>query len=300
MTRRTLLSLLGAAVPAETRILFGGDVMLCRYIGHIAPFRDLGSFLRRADIAFVNLESPFSDLGKPVEDGMVFKAEPRMVEELKAAGIDIVSTANNHARDRGSYGIGFTLRWLAQNGIASVGTGETGALARQGTVLVRNGVRFGFLAYAQDPNNGNYQDREERICDMDVAGMRQDIEALRTRADVISVSMHAGVEYWPKVHDIQKKFARAAIEAGAQVVVGHHPHVVQPWERYRGGVIFYSLGNLVFDQFERKETQEGLLAEIRFSGKEIAGVNAIPIEILKGVPRLKTPPPDSGANPSRL
>jgi poly-gamma-glutamate capsule biosynthesis protein CapA/YwtB (metallophosphatase superfamily) len=156
MTRRTLLLLPGAALrgaQAETRLLFGGDVMLCRYIGHIAPFRDLSAFLSAADIAFVNLESPFSDQGRRVETGMVFKAEPAMIEHLKEAGIDIVSTANNHARDRGGYGIEFTLKWLAQNGIASVGTGLSSTLAHQGTVLVRNGVRFGFLASAQDRNS---------------------------------------------------------------------------------------------------------------------------------------------------
>jgi poly-gamma-glutamate capsule biosynthesis protein CapA/YwtB (metallophosphatase superfamily) len=286
MTRRTLLSFLAAAPARETRLLFGGDVMLCRYIGHIAPFRDLAPVLSAADIAFVNLESPFSDHGKPVETGMVFKAEPAMIEHLKAAGIDIVSTANNHARDRGGYGIEFTLQWLADNCIASVGTAPTSALAHQGTVLVRNSVRFGFLAYAQDQANGNWKDLDDRICDMDIPRMQQDVASMKTRADVVLVSMHAGAEYWQRPHPIQVKFAKAAINAGAKVVVGHHPHVVQPWERYGNGVIFYSLGNLVFDQFERKETQRGLLAEVVFTGAEIARVNAIPVEILRGIPRV--------------
>ncbi|MES1261904.1 MAG: CapA family protein [Acidobacteriota bacterium] len=294
MTRRTLLSLAGAMAGRETRLLFGGDVLLCRYIGRMArekhepalPFRDLAGLLSGADIAFVNLESPFSDRGKPVDRGMMFRAEPEMIAGLKAAGIDIVSTANNHARDCGGYGIGYTLQWLAENGIASVGTAPTGALAHQGTVLTRNGLRFGFLAYAQDQANGNYKDLDERICDMDVARMQQDVAAMKSRADVIAVSMHGGVEYWTRVHPLQTKFARAAIDAGARVVAGHHPHVVQRWERYGEGVIFYSLGNLVFDQFDRKATREGLLAEVVFSGTEIARVNAIPVEIVNGIPRV--------------
>ena len=146
-------------------------------------------------------------------------------------------------------------------------------------MLVRNGVRFGFLAYAQDQANGNWPDLDARICDMDVARMRLDVAAMKGRADAIVVSMHGGVEYWTRVHPWQTRFARAAIEAGARVVVGHHPHVAQPWERYRGGVIFYSLGNLVFDQFDRTATQHGLLAEVIFQGAEMVRVNAVPVDL---------------------
>ena len=94
---------------------------------------------------------------------------------------------------------------------------------------------------------------------------------MAARADAIIVSMHAGVEYSPKSNAQQVAFARAAIDAGASVVVGHHPHVTQPWERYGQGVIFYSLGNLVFDQFQRVETQRGALADIVFEGPRLAG-----------------------------
>ena len=116
VSRRLLLSLAPAlpliAAEPQTRLLFAGDVMLCRFIGETArkgripawALREMASFLRSADITFANLESPFSDKGKPVNQGMVFKAEPDMVEALKVAGINIVSTANNHARDRGGYG----------------------------------------------------------------------------------------------------------------------------------------------------------------------------------------------------
>ena len=296
--RRKLLALAGA-VPCfgadpETRIVFGGDVMLCRYIGDVArqkkdpawALRELSGFLNGADIVFANLESPFSDKGKPVNHGMVFKAEPEMVEALKVAGISIVSTANNHARDRGAYGVDFTLRWLAENGIATVGSAATPELAHAGTVLVRNGVRFGFLAYAQDQANGNWPDIDPRICAMDIPSMQRDVASMRGRAHAVIVSMHAGVEYWQKVHLIQQRFARAAVDAGATLVIGHHPHVVQPSEIYGAGVIVYSLGNFVFDQFDRKETQRGLLAEAFFEGQQLVRVNAIPLDLTGGIPRI--------------
>jgi poly-gamma-glutamate capsule biosynthesis protein CapA/YwtB (metallophosphatase superfamily) len=307
LTRRTLLPLLGAiplhqsaqeTVPprsAETRLLFGGDVMLSRYVGRLArdhhdpawPLRDLAPVLRKADLAFVNLESPFSDRGRVVETGMVFKAEPDMIDALVEAGVGIVSTANNHARDCGAHGVEYTLDWLASHGIASVGSAKTPEEAHAGTVLARNGLRLGFLAYTYDQSNGNHSDVDQRIAVMDTARMRRDVENLLPRVDLAIVSMHAGVEYAPAPNTQQKEFAHAAIEAGARVVVGHHPHVTQPWERYAGGVIFYSLGNLVFDQFQRAETQRSALAEVVFTGSALTRAELLPVEIVRTVPRLK-------------
>jgi poly-gamma-glutamate synthesis protein (capsule biosynthesis protein) len=217
---------------------------------------------------------------------MVFKAEPEMVEALRLAGIDIVSTANNHARDCGSYGVGFTLDWLARNGIAAVGTGATEEAAHQGTVIERNGVRFGFLAYTYDQSNGNHADQDDRIAMMDADAMSDDVRDMSGRADVVIVSMHAGLEYWSKPTPSQRKFAHAAIDAGASVVVGHHPHVTQPVENWGNGVIFYSLGNLVFDQFQRRETQRGFIADVRFAGKRLAGYGVIPVDIVRTAPRI--------------
>ena len=143
ISRRTMLPMLSLAPlsralgenispPPTTRLLFGGDVMLSRYVGTVArdqhdpafPLRDLAPVLAAADLAFVNLESPFSDRGRPIEAGMVFKAEPEMIDALEVAGIDIVSTANNHARDCDRYGVEFTLDWLAHHGIAADGSGS--------------------------------------------------------------------------------------------------------------------------------------------------------------------------------
>ena len=312
ITRRSVLPVLGAlplslraqlssGTHPATRILFGGDVMLSRYVGKLArekkdpawPLRDLAPLLAGADIAFVNLESPFSDRGKPVEEGMLFKAEPEMIAGLELAGIDIVSTANNHARDRDAYGVDYTLDLLAQHGILAVGTAKSAEEVHKGAVLARNGIRFGFLAYTYDQTNGNRGDRDDRVAMMDPAQMRLDVAGLKQRADVAIVSMHAGNEYSSKPNAQQKQFARAAIEAGASIVVGHHPHVTQPWEAYGGGAIFYSLGNLVFDQFQRAETQKGALAEVVFAGTSLTHAAVLAVDIVRTVPRLITPPASS-------
>lgn len=306
LTRRTLLPLL-ASIPIrrstppeivprtkETRVLFGGDVMLSRFVGRLArqrhdpasPLRDLAPMLSAADIAFVNLESPFSDRGRPVDEGMIFKAEPEMVLALELAGIDVVSTANNHTRDCNGYGLEFTLDWLAQHGIAAVGSGKSADAAHAGAVLTRNGYRFGFLGYTFDQSNGNHTDVDDRVANIDLHQMQLDVTDLLLRADAAIVSMHAGFEYSPRPNAQQIEFAHAAIDAGARVVVGHHPHVVQPWERYGSGVIFYSLGNLVFDQFQRVETQHGALGQVVFSGTAIVHAAMIPVDIVRTIPRV--------------
>lgn len=298
LRRRSTDRSLPARLP-ETRILFGGDVMLSRHVARVArfrhdpawPLRDLAPVLAAADIAFANLEAPFSDRGRLVEQGMIFKAEPEMVEALRLAGIDIVSTANNHARDCGEYGVEFTLDWLERHGIAAAGSGRTTEAAHEGAVLERHDVRFGFLGYTYDQSNGNYQSVDDRVAVMDLDQLRRDVDNLRRRADVVIVSMHAGIEYQPAPNGQQREFAHAAIDAGARVVAGHHPHVVQPFERYRDGVIFYSLGNLVFDQFQRRETQQGMLAEVIFVGKHIERAAMIPVDIVQTAPRVASARP---------
>jgi poly-gamma-glutamate synthesis protein (capsule biosynthesis protein) len=309
LTRRALLPILGAVPlhrwtdvlppqPERVRLLLGGDVMLSRYVGQLAvarqdhawSLRDLAAVLASADLAFVNLESPFSDGERIGKSRMVFKAEPEMIAGLELAGIDVVSTANNHARDCGPRGVEFTLDWLARHGVAAAGSGRTAEEAHAGVVVARKGVRFGFLAYTYDQSNGNHRDVDERIAVMDVARMQEDVKSLSQRADAIVVSMHAGREYQPKPDPSQVEFARAAIDAGARVVAGHHPHVAQPWERWGPGVIFYSLGNLVFDQFFRPETQRGLLAEVVFEGRHLVRADALPVEIVQTAPRLAKKP----------
>ncbi len=289
----------GSATPArpgrapEVRILFAGDIMLSRYVGRLArqkhnpawPLHEIADLFGSADIAFANLESPFSDRGGAIDKGMVFRADPEMITALESAGIDVVSTANNHARDCGGYGIEYTLDLLAQHGILAAGTGSSSKLAHEGVILARKGVGFGLLGYTFDQSNGNHQDVDDRVAMMDPDRMRADVSSLLERADAVIVSMHAGIEYQAVPNALQRRFARAAIDAGASVVVGHHPHVVQPVERYGGGVIFYSLGNLVFDQFQSRRTQRGWIADVRFSGARLGSWDIIPVDIVNTVAR---------------
>lgn len=272
--------------------------MLCRYVGRRArekkdptnPFRQTADFLSKADLTFINLESPFSDKGRRAEHGLVFKAEPEMIEGLVLAGVDVVSTANNHTRDSRSRGVEYTLDWLRQHSIQPVGTGKTAEKAHEGVVVIRNGIRFGFLAYTYDQSNGNWKDVDDRIAMTDPPEvMVRDVAALKKKADVVIVSMHNGIEYQRKPNKGQIDFARRAIDAGAALVIGHHPHVTQTVENYKDGVIFYSLGNFVFDQFWSRRTQEGEIAEAIFEDKRLVKTRTIPVKVGRDGPYFPKP-----------
>jgi poly-gamma-glutamate synthesis protein (capsule biosynthesis protein) len=284
-----------AKPPPAIRLVAGGDVMLARHVGAMArlkldpalPFRNIAPVTAAADIAFVNLESPFSERGPYARKGMVFRAAPDMIEGLKLAGIDVVSMANNHARDAGEAGLLFTLKHLRENGIAVAGLGASAAEVRAGAVLERRGVRFGFLAYTYDQRNGNHASDDDRVATLDERRMREDVAALKRRADTVVVSMHAGAEYRTAPSVEQVSFAHAAVDAGASLVIGHHPHVAQPAGEYRGALILYSLGNLVFDQFHRRDTQKGLLAEVVFEGPRLASYTLHGVRIYPSGPRIE-------------
>ncbi len=277
------------------RLMFAGDVMFSRGVRRqilasgdpALPFRKIAPLLASADLVFVNLESPFSDHAPYHEDGLVFHAPPASIAGLQLAHVAAASTANNHSRDCGPHGVEFTLSWLCAHGIAPVGTSTSAAQTHRGVVLVRNGIRFGFLGYTYDQQNGNWRDIDRRIALADPAAVWEDVKNLRKRCDVVIVSMHHGIEYATKPSEAQVRFAHAAIDAGATLVIGHHPHVIQPEERYRGGIIFYSLGNFVFDQFQRQATQHSEIAEVDFLGAKIFLANRWPVRITPTGPELE-------------
>jgi poly-gamma-glutamate synthesis protein (capsule biosynthesis protein) len=246
-------------------------MMLARYVRRAAeqhqdpawPFRGIAEHFASADIAFANLESPFALTGPYFEKRMVFRTHPSMVEGLKLAGLDVISTANNHSRDAGPTGIDHTLRILRESGITPVGT------TTEPAILAKHGVRFGFLAYTFDQRNGNTLTDDPRVAMLDPATIGGDIAKLKQGCDIVIVSMHAGWEYQKRPNRLQIRFARAAIDGGAAIVVGHHPHIYQPVERYKNGLIFYSLGNLVFDQAQRPGVRQGVVADVFFTGPQI-------------------------------
>lgn len=276
-------------LPApEAAFIAVGDVMLSRDVGALMlkrrdpdyPFALSRALLANGDFAFGNLETPIA-AGRPVRtDEMRFRADPGAEGALKRAGFAVVSLANNHLPDQGERGVEETLVLLDKAGVARTGAGRDATEARAPAFIERGGLRFAFLAYNDDdvvPDAYEAADARAGTAFMREDAMRSAVKAAGELADLVIVSMHSGKEYTNLPNERQKRFARAAIDAGADVVIGHHPHVVQPYEWYKDKLIFYSLGNFVFDQMWSQATRRGLALKLHFAlgGLERVGVQPI-------------------------
>ncbi|MFA5076227.1 MAG: CapA family protein [Patescibacteria group bacterium] len=281
------------AQPATITLVAVGDIMLSRHVAwqmHQAddftlPFKNLAPLLSQADITFGNLESPFAT-GQPIFEGMSFKAQPEAIAGLKLAGFDVLSLANNHNLNQGRQGLLYSLDYLNDNGILPIGAGVDFITAHQGVKIKVNDTTFGFLAYTYEPIV-NYS--SPVLNNFDFEQLSQDITQLKKEADIIVVSMHAGIEYTFLPNQQQQDFAHRAIEAGASLIIGHHPHVTQLVEQYNEGWIFYSLGNFVFDQEWSQETKEGLVLQAIWENKKLVSLKLQPVIIENySTPRLAT------------
>ncbi|MFA6593626.1 MAG: CapA family protein [Candidatus Buchananbacteria bacterium] len=277
------------AITATT-LIFGGDVMLSRNVGQKMakyqdwswPFANIAGLLADADLAIINLESPFTIGGSHlVKTGSFsFNADPQALEGLTQAGIDVVALANNHVLNQGKKGIADTQKLLTANGIAFAGAGLNETQARQPAIKEVNGLKFGFLSYAYPDDYSVAGTSTAGLAGMDIKKMASDVNRLKTEVNIVVILMHAGIEYTNKPNGQQIAFAHAAVDAGADMVIGHHPHWVQTAEIYNGKPILYSLGNLIFDQMWSLQTQQGALAEVTLTDKQINSIRIIPIKII--------------------
>jgi poly-gamma-glutamate synthesis protein (capsule biosynthesis protein) len=272
----------------QISLIFGGDVMLARTVEQkilktddwSLPFRKVYKEFKKADLAFANLESPFYDKGEATPNGStVFRALPKTIEGLKLAGIDIVSLANNHFGDQGVAGDKYTFEHLTDNKIKYCGAGNNSDEAHSSVIFEVKKIKIAYLCYSYPETMYVAKADSPGIANMDTEQMKKDVENLTIDADFIIVSMHAGSEYIHKPGNSQINFARSAIDSGADLVVGHHPHVVQSTEKYQDGYIIYSLGNLVFDQMWSEETQQGMVAKVNLVGDKLEKIEFKPIHI---------------------
>ncbi|MFH1749967.1 MAG: CapA family protein [bacterium] len=272
----------------EITLLAVGDIMLSRHVGTkifesgnmSLPFIYTADILKQADITFGDLESPFFDQGPKVREGMVFKAEPPTINGLLDSGFDILSLANNHFGNKGRAGMEYTYNYLTQNNVQYVGAGRNYKEAHELKVIEKKGIKFGLLAYNNIPPISYQADANTPgLAWMNISEMQKDVNKAKQNCDVLILSMHAGVEYTPNPNTNQIDFARSAIDSGVDIVIGHHPHVVQAYEQYNDGIIIYSLGNFVFDQMWSTETSQGMVLKVVFSGSKPSIFELIPVHI---------------------
>ena len=247
------------------------------------PFRNIATTLQKADLVFGNLESIISDRGEKVGSIYSFRAKPESIKGLAFAGFDVLSIANNHSLDYGIEALLDSAERLSQAGITPIGAGKSVLEARAPAIYNVKGTTVGILAYTTlgSPfwQAGNNSPGIAWMDSTKVETLKEDIASVKKVTDLVVVSFHFGNEYQTKPSALQQLLSRAAIDAAADLVIGHHSHVVQPIEQYKQGWIAYSLGNFVFDQGFSKETMQGLMLHITVFDKKITEVLPIPVRI---------------------
>ena len=278
-----------AAANKEITLLFTGDIMLSRGIaGQIKkhqdpryPFLKIASTTQEADLTFGNLEGPISSRGRNQGSIYSFRAKPEVIEGLKFAGFDILSLVNNHIWDWGKAALEDTVDILKYAGIETIGAGKNYKEANKPAIKEINGEKIAILAYTNlYPKSLEAAENSAGISSFEIEKIKNEIKELKTSqaADIVIISFHWGEEYQTRSNKTQQNIAHALIDAGTDLIIGHHPHVVQEVEPYRGGWAAYSLGNFVFDQNFSEETREGLMLKVKIQDKKIVEVKPIKIK----------------------
>lgn len=292
------------AVPAMAReatitVSAVGDMIFDRRVGALvassggeAPLRDVATILARSDITVGNLESPLSDGGvmNPTKD-VTFRGDPRAIAGLTASGFDFLSLANNHVLDYGPDALADTVTLLDEAGIGHAGAGADSSAAWAPAVREVDGATVAFLSFSHIIPPGFTATSEKpglapgRV---DMAAVAQAVRDAKDQYDYVIVSFHWGIEYEDYANGDQVRDAHTTIDAGADMVLSHHPHVIQGVEYYKGRLIAYSLGDFVFDHYSRK-TGEALVLEASLGPDGVTDVVCTPVYLdSNGAPEVVT------------
>lgn len=256
-----------------TTLVTTGDVMFGRNVNYQAVseknftrlFEKTAAVLKSADISFINLESPLVKNCPVTRSGMTFCGDIRHLEGLTFAGIDVVNLANNHSGNYGALGINNTVNLLKNTGILATGNQQT-------VFKETKGLRFAFLGYNDFGSPaGISQAINEKIW--------QEIETAKKESDAVIVAFHWGEEYTPQPSQRQQELAHLAIDSGADLIIGNHPHWIQPVEIYKDKLIVYSHGNFIFDQSWSEKTSQGIIGRFIFYDRKLIDAEFLPVEI---------------------
>lgn len=260
----------------SVRLAFVGDVLLGSTVenllkdhGYDYPYAHVSDLLGQADIAAANLETPVTRRGEPEEGKMyVYRSHPDALPSFKEAGFDLVTLANNHILDYGVTGLSDTLKHLDEQGIHRVGAGMDEEEAYRPVIIEKNGIRTGFVGLSRVVPKGEWKAGPDHPGVAETYGYERALEAIRKareQADLVVVLVHWGDERQEKPNRHQIHAAHAYIDAGADLVVGSHPHVLQGLEYYEGKWIAYSLGNFIFTTNDHPPTWKGAILEAQCS-----------------------------------
>jgi poly-gamma-glutamate capsule biosynthesis protein CapA/YwtB (metallophosphatase superfamily) len=290
-----------SAATGIVRLMAAGDVMLGRTIGQRIlskgtqwPFYRVAATFGAADLVVVNLECAITDRGTRADKRYAFRGpDPEAAAALVRGGIDVVSQANNHVLDWGVVGLHDTVRLLDARGIGHAGAGDNSAAARAPYVVTVNGLRIAFLSYVKpmwesttDFTTLMWEATSTRpgVAIARKNAVAADVARAKTTADVVIVYFHFGREYRTSPGSGQIELAQAAIGAGASLVLGAHPHVLQGYVARNHTLIAYSLGNFVFDGFSGA-SNDSVILDVTLSAAGVDSFRWIPVVIVNGRPR---------------
>ncbi len=276
-------------VVAVGDIYLGGRVEpFIKELGPDYPFGPTRDILGVGDVVVGNLEGPLTVSDEVfVEKAFVLKASPDIAAALADAGFNVLTLANNHIMDYGYRGLADTLDALEGHKLGHAGAGTSLDEARRPAVLETKGVKVSVLAYSNTLPKVFYAGSDSPGTARGlVKYVKEDVRRAAHKADIVVVSFHWGEERAPFPKDYQRVLAHAAIDSGAKLVIGHHPHVFQGIERYKDGLIFYSLGNFVFGSYSLYDAQ-GMIVKVVFhqraasadKGYFISSAEIVPIDV---------------------
>lgn len=283
-----------AALPdTALSVIVVGDIMLGgRARASIAahgsdyPFAAVLPLLRQAPIVIGNLEGPFARTARRQHRTYSYRVDPDLATALPRAGITVVTLANNHLLDCGRAGVTETLDTLALAGVAALGAAANEAAAHAPVIRQAGRLRIGLLGYYWNSRTAATPDRPGSAMDPPEA-LAADICHLREQVDRVVVTFHWGVPYEREPLPADRTKARFAVDCGADAVIGHHPHVVQPFEIYRGCPIFYSVGNFTFGSGNSRG--EGVALGLRFDNHRTVA-DVYPLYVKNRDPRVDYQP----------
>ncbi|MCK6074260.1 CapA family protein [Paenibacillus silvae] len=274
-------------------IQFSGKVAeLLEKSGYNYPFAKLGSIFKDDDLTIGNLETPVTHGGTSAEDkSFVYKSSPKALQAMAAAGFDAVNLANNHILDQGVEGLVDTLTYLEQYGIAHAGAGMNGTEAYEPAYFERKGMKIALLGFSRVVPVASWKADGNRAGVAEAYDSTRAVEAIkaaRKKADLVIVVAHWGEERVSTPNADQTRLAHDFVDAGADLIVGGHPHVLQGLENYKGKWIAYSTGNFIFTRSTTEETWKTAVFQASCSRDAKCSMKVIPYEAALGqaVPML--------------
>jgi poly-gamma-glutamate synthesis protein (capsule biosynthesis protein) len=278
-----------------------GDIMLGRGVNnqmvahndYFYPYRRIRDELSTADLRIANLECTITDLVTVPEDPYTFTfvSSKRAVDGLVYAGISALTVANNHSNGCGEPAFLDMLETLDSHHISVCGGGGTLAEARRPAIMTAKGLRVSLIGYDMIAPQGPFAtSTSSGLAPVDLQTLPADIAAARDQSDLVIPYFHWGMEYTKDPTIDQQQVAHAAIDAGADIVLGNHPHWTQAIEEYRGKLIIYSFGNFIFDQDWSRPTMESMLIHFYWRKTTLCGIRLVPtIDENRCQPRIETP-----------